>query len=474
MKRSKTLKGLFWSFSDNLLQQLVNFGVGIILARLLTPEDFGLVGIISVFIALSNTFVNSGLSDALINKQDATEKDYNTVFWSNVFLGVVTYVLLYMLAPFISDFFERDELTILIRITALSVLIVSFSSIQRAILTKILDFKSITIVSIVSVLISGSVAVYMAFNGYGVMSLVIRMVLGQAMTLILFWLINKWRPNLIFDFNSLKSMYKYGVNLFASRFINSLYTNVYYFVIGKVFNPATLGYYTRAETFNNLASTNIANTIQRVSFAALSSKKTRKEQFSTFELFFNTTILITFSLMALIFSAAHEIVILLIGVKWLPSVLYLKLLTLSGLFLPLYALNLNLFAVMQRTKHYLRIELYAKLFIIPTILIGFLYGIEALIVMIVISSIASYTITLVSMKWLLNYDIRIQFSMVLKSILFFSSVILCGFLIDEYLGLNTYLMMVIKIVSVFAFTIPFLVFAFPSLLLKLLNIIKID
>ena len=186
----KSQNAFLWSFLDNILQQIVNFSVGIILARLLSPSDFGLIGIISVFIALSNTFVDSGLSDALIHKKNVKNEDYYTIFWANVALGGCTYIILFFVAPYLALFFERNELTLLIRITALSVIFMSLSSIQRTIFTKRINFKIITIVSIVAVFISGLVAVLMALNGYGVMSLVIRMVLGQFITLLVFYLMS--------------------------------------------------------------------------------------------------------------------------------------------------------------------------------------------------------------------------------------------------------------------------------------------
>lgn len=470
--KNKTIESLFWSFADNLLQQIVNFIVGIILARLLSPEDFGLIGIISVFIAMSNIFVNSGLSDALINKNETTDIDYNTVFWTNIFLGIITYFSLFFIAPYVAFFFKNDELILLIRITALSVLIVSFSSIQRAILTRFLNFKIITVISMISVFVSGSIAIYMAFNGFGVLSLVIRMVLGQAMTFLLFWIINKWRPKFIFDLSSLKSLYSFGSNLFLSRFINTLYNNIYYFIIGKLFSPSALGYYTRAETFNNLASSNISNTIQRVSFAVLSSKRSKEDQFNTFNLFFNMTILITFSLMAILFVSANEIILILLGEKWIQSIIYLKLLIFSGMFFPLYSLNLNLFAVTQNTKYYLKLELIVKLFIIPTIIAGYFYGLISLIIMMVLSSFLSYLTTLISIKKILDYNIRIQIKAFITCIFLFIMIVLFGYLVDNNLKQNNYIMLLLKVAI--SSTISFICFIlyFPDLFKKLKLLIK--
>jgi teichuronic acid exporter len=423
--KNKTLIGLFWSFADNLLQQTVNFIVGIILARILLPEEFGVLGIISVFIAISNTFVNSGLSDALINKNETTEKDYNTVFWANVVLGIFTYLLLYFIAPIIAIFFEQESLTNLIRITAISVILVSFSSIQRTILTKNIDFKTITVISIISVSLSGIIAVYMALNGYGILSLVIRIVLGQLFSLLLFWVLNNWRPKFIFDFESFKRMYKYGVNLFLSRLMNSIYDNLYYFIIGKFFSPANLGYYTRAESFKNLVSTNIINTVQRVSFSVLSAKNEDKAQMDLFKKFLSGTFFITSFFMSILFVSANEIILILIGAKWSTSILYLKILSISGLFMPLYTLNINFLAVKNKTKLYFKIEFFTKLFAIPTILIGISFGIIAMLVAISIISFLAYLISVFFVNKLFDFDYKNQLLLVFKGLLLFTiSVIL--------------------------------------------------
>lgn len=472
MFKNKTLKGLLWSFADNLLQQIVNFVVGIILARILMPEEFGVLGIISVFITLSNTFVNSGLSDALINKKEITERDYNTVFWANIILAVFTYTLLFFVAPIISFFFNQESLTNLIRITAISVVLVSLSSLQRTILTKNIDFKTITIVSIISVFISGIVAVYMAQNGFGILSLVIRVVLGQAVTTILFWILNKWKPKFIFDIDSFKSMYKYGVNLFLSRLINSIYDNLYYLVIGKYFSTASLGHYTRAESFKNLASSNIISTVQRVSFSALSARNNEKNQMDLFKTFISATFFVTSFFMTILFVSANEIILIMIGAKWATSIQYLKILSISGLFMPLYSLNLNFFAVKNKTRLYFKIEFYTKLLVVPTILIGIFFGITAMLISIPIVSFLVYLISVFFINKLFDYGVKDQLILVFKGIMLFIisiffSEILCHI---EIISLYAKLILNLIIISVVFFV--GMIFLFPQFLIELKRLKK--
>jgi teichuronic acid exporter len=469
LKKNKTLNGLFWSFTDNFLQQIVNFIVGIILARILLPEEFGIIGIISVFIAISNTFINCGLSDALINKKDASENDYNTVFWTNVILGVFIYLFLFATAPHISHYFKQKSLTYLIRITAISIIIISFSSIQRTQLTKDINFKTITIVSIISVIISGIIAIYMATHGYGILSLVARMVLGQFITLLLFWILNNWRPKFIFKINSLKELYKYGGNLFISRLINSIYDNLYYFIIGKYFSPTTLGYYSRADTFKNLASNNITNTVQRVSFSVLSAKTDEKQQIELFNKFISGTFFITSFLMTLLFVCSNEIILILIGPKWSNSIVYLKILSVSGLFIPLYSLNINLLAVKNKTRLNLKIELFSKLFIIPGIIIGIYLGINALLIISSIGSFLIYLISLYFIKIATHYIIQDQLKLVLYGCLLFALAIIFNYEISFYEINNLYIKLFIKLIIICFIFLFGLKLLFPELVKSINN-----
>lgn len=404
MHKRSSFNALSWSFVDNILQQVVNFVIGIILARLLMPEQFGVVGIITVFIAISNVFVNVGLGDALINKNNAKDIDYHTVFWSNIILGVSTYIIIFLLAPYIQDYFSIEKLSFYIRLTAVSILFVSLSSIQRVILTKEVNFKVIAKVSFASVIVSGLVAIIMAYQNYGVLSLVIRMTLGQFLTMVLFIIFNRWLPKWQFSKRAFAEMFNFGINLFFSRLLNAIYNNIYYFVVGKIFSPSILGYYTRAENFKNVASTNITSTVQRVSFSILSKQETFINKEQKFLKFILVTTLLTFFFMAILFSCSEEIILLLVGEKWLVSAEYLKILAVSGLFLPLFAMNINFLAVIKKTKEFLQLEVISKILAIPAVFIGMKYGIHALLYSIVGVSLISFLITFIKLK---NYSLMI-------------------------------------------------------------------
>lgn len=456
--KSKTINGLFWSFSDNLLQQLINFIVGIILARLLLPEEFGLLGIVTIFISLSNVFVDGGLSDALINKQNVTQEDYSTIFWINMVIGIFCFGLLSLLAPFIAVFFHQEKLVELIRITALSLIFFSLSSIQRTMHVKKIDFKTITLVSLISVLISGAISIYMAFNGFGILSLVYRIVIGQILTVLLFYIISPWRPLFVFNTKSFQEMFGYGINLFFSKLLNTLYNNFYYFIIGKWFSPIVLGYYTRADSFKNITSINISNTITRVSFASLSAME-KEKQLIGFKEFLLGTIFITTFLMAILFCCADSIIIILLGDKWFPTIEYLKIISLSGLFLPAYFMNLNFLAVIRKTKYYLTSELITKIAIIPITILGIIYGIKVLLWLIVLHSVFSYLFISYQVQRASNYRMLSQLMMFCRLLIIFISTAIIVNLVQTVYELNVYINMLLGTGIVFmVFFLGYIVF----------------
>lgn len=392
MFKNKSFLDLFWSFADNILQQLINFVVGIILARLLLPQEFGLVGIITVFITLSNVFVDGGFSAALINKREVKNIDYNTVFYTNLGISLVLYGIIYFSAPWIAEFFNNPEISSLLRIAGINIILLSFSAIHRTIIVRNLNFRLITIISIIAVSISAVCAIYMAYNGFGVYSLVFRVLIGQIITVILFWLLNNWKPTLEFSVQSFKQMFNYGVNLFASNLLNTLHSNVYYLLIGKYFSPSQLGYYTRATTFRDLASTNISNTIKRVSFSTLSKIHDDELRYRKFIFFRNMTYVLTSLSMMLLFFLSKEIILILLSEKWMESVFILKILSVAGVSLALYNLNLDYLAVLGNTKLYLKIELLGKFLIIPVVILGVLFGFNLFLYLIVLQSFVMFLV----------------------------------------------------------------------------------
>lgn len=369
-----------WSFIDNSARLGLTFIIGIILARLLTPREFGLIGMITIFIAIAASFVNSGFSQALIRKQDCTQADYSTIFYFNLAVGLLFYLILYFTAGAISSFFNEPLLKPMVRVLSLGILINAFTLIQTTRLTKQINFKLQTKISVISTIISGGMGIAMAYTGYGVWSLVSKTIAGYLVTSVLLWIWNKWKPSFIFSIKSFKELFSFGSKLLVSGLIDTIYTNVYYLIIGKYYTAVELGYYTRANQFQTLPSSNLQGIISRVSYPVLTSIQDDKVRLrDAYKKLIRSTMLITFVLMLGMAAVARPMVLTLIGEKWEPSIIYLQMLCFVGMFYPLHALNLNMLQVLGRSDLFLRLEIIKKALAFPTIIIGVFWGIKALI-----------------------------------------------------------------------------------------------
>jgi len=389
--KQKTVSGLMWSFIDNMASQGSNFIIGIILARLLVPRDFGLIGMITIFIAVSQSFIDSGFSQALIRKKDCTQADYSTVFFFNLIVGVFFYLLLFFSAGSISLFFKEPQLKLIIPVLGINLIINSLTIIQLTQLTKCIDFKLQTRISILAAIGSGFISIVMALKGFGVWSLVAKSVGQYALRSFLLWYWNGWKPSWIFNKKSFKEMYAFGSKLLLSGLIDTTFKNIYYLVIGKYFSAVELGYYTRADQFQSLPSQNLTGVIQRVSYPVLASIQNDVEKLrAAYRKLIKSSMLISFVLMFGLAAVAKPLVITLIGAKWLPCVIYLQLLCLVGMFYPLHALNLNMLTVQGRSDLFLRLEIIKKIFFIPMIVIGVIWGIKMLILGMLVASIFAY------------------------------------------------------------------------------------
>ncbi len=416
--KQKTISGLAWSFIDSMANQGVNFFIGIFLARLLSPKEFGLIGMTAIFLAVSQTFVDSGFSQALVRKTDCGQKDYSTVFYFNLAVGIFCYALLFILAEPISRFFNEPQLTLLTRVLALNVVINSLSVIQGAILVKKVDFKSKAKITVAASLISGVVGITMAYWGWGVWSIVWQIVSQNIISAGLLWLTGNWRPALLFDRASFREMYKFGSKLLASGLIDTIYRNIYYLVIGKYFSAAELGYYTRADGFKKVPSENLSGIVGRVGYPVLAMVKDDNVRLKAgYKKLIKSTMLISFVLMIGMAAAAKAMVLFLIGEKWLPCVPYLQLLCLVGMFYPLHALNLDMLNVKGRSDLFLKLEVIKKILAAPIIVIGIFYGIKIMIMGMLANSLFAYYLNSYWSGKMVNYPMKEQVLDILPSFL---------------------------------------------------------
>ena len=359
--KSKTVKGVGWSFADSLGSQGITFIVGLVLARMLTPAEYGLIGIILIFVNIFNSIVNSGFSAALIRKKDATDDDYSTVFITNMAISVVLSIALFFSAPLIADFFNQPQLDALSKAMSCIVIINALGLVQFTILTKRIDFKTHTKISLIASISSGIIGISIAFAGYGVWSLVGQQISMQLLKTLLLWLYNKWIPNMHFSIKSFKELFGFGWKLLVSSLIDVLWRDLYQVIIGKCYSPATLGQYTRSNLFSSLFSSNLTTIIQRVSYPVLSSIQDDKDRMKqAYRRVIKVTMLITFVLMLGLAAVAQPLILVLIGEQWIIASYFLPIICLQMFLYPLHAINLNMLQVQGRSDLFLRLEIIKK------------------------------------------------------------------------------------------------------------------
>lgn len=414
--KDKTVKGLGWSTVENFSRLGISFIVGIILARLLSPDEYGLIGILTIFITIFNCIVDSGFTAALIRKQNTTEQDYSTVFYVNLGISVVLAFVMYLSAGLIATFFERTELVALTQAMSIVVVINAFSIVQRVILTKKLDFKTQTKITLISSVISGIIGISMAYCGFGVWALVSQQISSQLLNTLLLWVYNRWMPSLCFNSASFKEMWSFGWKLLAVSIIDNTWKEIYQVVIGKCYTPATLGLYTRAKQFSDMCSSNLTGVIQRVTYPVLSSiqdDKTRLKQ--AYKRIIRCSMLITFVLMLGMASSAPSMILFIIGEKWVDCVPLLQLICISAMLYPLHALNLNMLQVQGRSDLFLKLEIIKKIIMVVPLLLGIFVGIYYMLAGSIVTGWIAYYLNARYSGPYLNYSIVEQIKDIIPS-----------------------------------------------------------
>ena len=416
--------------------QLVQFIVGLVLARILSPAEFGLVGMITVFLAISQSIADGGFGEALIRKKEAGDADYSTVFYFNLTTSVVIFILFYLFAPAIAGFYRQPELIDISRALGTIIVINALCITQRIQLTRKVNFKSQMKINLTSTIISGIVAIVMALWGYGVWSLVWRSIIRSVIQAFMLWYTSKWVPSLVFSRESFRALFSFGSKLLLSGLIDTIYNNVYLLIIGKFFSAPQLGYYTRADQFSRLAVRNLTGTVQRVSFPVLSQVQDDNQKLREgFRKVIITIMLITFFILLGMAAIAEPMVLTLIGEKWLPSVEYLQLLCFASLLYPLHALNMNLLSVKGRSDLLLKLEIVKKLLAVPVIIAGIFLGIRALLIGMIVLSFITYFMNSYYSGRLINYSSREQLADILPSFMVATFISLMVFAIKYIPGI---------------------------------------
>lgn len=416
--RHKAVHGVGWSFIDNIASSGITFLVGLVLARLLTPEEYGIMAMIAIFIAVSNSIIDSGFSNALIRKTRIERVDYNTVFYFNLTVSILIYVLLYLAAPAISVFFKEPVLVEVVRIIGWVLIINALAIIPRTQFVREVDFKTQTKVSLISSISSGVIGIGMALGGMGVWSLVGQQLSRQFLNTLFLWVYSKWHPVWEFSTESFKELFGFGSKLLLSGLLNTIYKNIYYIVIGRFYTSAQLGQYTRAEQFNMIFSSNLTSVVQRVSYPVLSSIQEEPERLREgYRKVIKITMLITFACMLGLAAVAKPLILILIGEKWLPAVYFLQIICFSGMLYPLHAINLNILQVKGRSDLFLKLEIIKKIIAVGPIVVGIIYGIEYMLWGGVLTSFIAYFLNSYYSANLINYPTSQQIKDILPTFL---------------------------------------------------------
>lgn len=414
--KNKTVKGVGWSFVDNIANSGITFLVGLVLARLLTPAEYGIMAMITIFIAISTSIVDSGFSNALIRKQDAGRVDYSTVFFFNLGVSAVLYAVLYVGAPRIAAFFKEPLLEDVMRVIGWVLIINALAIIPRTLFVKAVNFKTQTKVSLIASLSSGTVGIGMALGGMGVWSLVGQQLSRQLMNTVFLWVYGKWRPSLEFSVRSFRELFGFGSKLLLSGLLSTVFQEIYALVIGRFYTSAQLGQYTRAQQFNTIFSSNLTAVVQRVSYPVLSCIQDEPARLKeAYRRVIKVTMLVTFACMLGLAAVAKPLIVLLIGEKWLPAVSLLQIICFSGMFYPLHAINLNVLQVKGRSDLFLRLEIIKKFLAIGPLLLGIFFSIKSMLLGSVFNSVIAYFLNSYYSADLLRYSTMEQVKDVLPT-----------------------------------------------------------
>ena len=355
--RSQLLHGVAWNFIEKVLMRGASFVIGIILARLLSPSDFGLIGMLAIFVAISNVFIEGGLAKALIQRKDCQDIDFSTAFVANVSMSLVIYVVLFLTAPLIADFYDEPILTDITRILSLNFVLGSFNIVQRAKLMANVDFKSLAQINVISTIVSGIIGIAMAFYGWGVWSLVGQTLCSTIVLLLLFPFYSKWRPSIKFSPNSFRQLFGFGSKLMATGVYSVILNNISTICIGRFYKSNQLGFYTRASQFSEIISSTMFDVLGNVTFPVLSHLQDDREKLvSVYRKSLFITAMLIFPLMILCALLSRPMVIILLTEKWLPCVVLMQWLFLARMFTPLSAINMNILNAVGRSDLFMKLD----------------------------------------------------------------------------------------------------------------------
>lgn len=438
--KEKTIIGTFWGAIERFSGQGIQFVVLIVMARLLTPKDYGLIGMVTVFTSIAQTLIDSGFSQALIRKRRRTEIDNSTTLYFNIAVGFFVYVVFYLIAPYVASFYNEPELKSVMRVISIIVVLNSFSVVQVALYTARVDFKTQSKATFFSATISGVVGIYSAYVGYNVWSLVYQQLSYAFVNMLLLWWFSNWYPKFVFSWQSFRELFAFGSKILVSGLLNTIYNNMYQLVIGKVFNASTLGFYSRASHFAIFPSTNISGILQRVSYPILCElQDDTNKLIDVYRKFIRISTLIIFPLMMILAAVSRPMIVIVLGEKWIYAATLLCIICFSSMWYPIHHLNVNILQAIGRSDLTLKTEVMKKCVGVIILVVTIPFGIETMCYGGILSSMICLVINCYYVGKLLNVGFVCQMKDVMAvfliSIAIFVFILLLSFVVENDMAL---------------------------------------
>ena len=412
------ITNFIWRFAERSGAQLVTFVVSIVLARLLMPEDYGTIALVTVFTTIMQVFVDSGLGTALIQKKDADDLDFSSVFYFNFVVCIVLYLVMFFAAPFIASFYNMPELTPVVRVISLTIVISGIKGVQQSFVSRNMLFKRFFYATLGGTIFSAFLGIAMAYAGFGVWAIVAQQLSNTAIDTLILWITVKWRPKLMFSWNRLKGLLSFGWKILCSALLDTVYNNLRSLLIGKVYSSADLAYYNEGKKFPNLIVTNINTSIDSVLLPAMSKEQDDKDRVKNMT---RRSIMVSCYIMAPLMiglaCCASNIVVVVLTEKWLPCVFFLQVFCITYMFYPIHTANLNAIKAMGRSDLFLKLEIWKKVIGMILLLATLFISVKAMAYSLLISTLTSMIINSWPNKKLLDYSILEQMKDILPSIL---------------------------------------------------------
>lgn len=417
--KEKGVKAFAWDFFGKMASHVTGFIVSIFLARLLEPADFGLIAMIMVIFSLAEVFTDVGLGSALVQRRRILPVHCSSVFYFNIFIGVILTIFIYYSAHWISDFYNNEKLVPLIQVMSFLFLMTAFSSVQNTLLAKEINYKLLTKIRFSSSLISGVIGVAMAFYGAGVWSLIAQILINALLHNIFIWFVSTWKPDFMFSWKALIQLWGFGFRIFLSGLLDAIFQKLDYLIIGKLFAPSILGYLHRAKSLNTMVVQYSSGSLMAILFPVLSTIQKDLSRFQNVVIkSFGIVCFIVFMLLGGLYLISEELIVILFSEKWLPSVIYFKILVLSGFAYPISAVLVNVLSSRGKSKVFLQLEVYKKIIVSVNLVALYIFGIQIYLYGLIVTSVLGVLLNIL----FASNEIKLPFTSFIKPILVQASI----------------------------------------------------